>query len=339
MKKNKNILFLIGHPAHVHLFRNFFKSNMKENYFVAALDKDITLDLLRHYNIDFIRIKRAKGTRKLARIWELIRVETVLFFLLIRKKIRIAVSTGGGLLFLPAKILGIKNIIVNEDDYKAVKIYARYSYPNAYRIIKPDALSYENFPNDIYHNSYHELAYLHPDNFEPDKSVLEKYCLKEKKYIIVRLSALKAHHDSNAKGISKELYSKIKKLTKDYDIVESIEGSKTHRIEPWDMHHVMAYAKMLICDSQTMTMEASVLGIPAVRINNIQAEVISELGEKRYFLNFSFDPESSQNIYEKIGEIIHNPNLEEEWSAKKERMLAEKTDLNKWLTNFLNNLD
>ena len=40
------------------------------------------------------------------------------------------------------------------------------------------------------------------------------------------------------------------------------------KINPLDMHHVMAFASLYIGDSQTMAAEAGVLGVPFVRFND-----------------------------------------------------------------------
>ena len=44
----------------------------------------------------------------------------------------------------------------------------------------------------IKYHSYHELAYLHPNNFKPDSTVVDKYFPSYKPYFILRFAQLNA---------------------------------------------------------------------------------------------------------------------------------------------------
>lgn len=46
------------------------------------------------------------------------------------------------------------------------------------------------------------------------------------------------------------------------------------RINPLDMHHVMAFASLYIGDSQTMAAEAGVVGTPFVRLNDFVGTIV-----------------------------------------------------------------
>jgi len=58
-----NILFDIGHPAHVHLFKNLIFYFKKKGYKITVVsrDKDLTIYLLNHYKIPHIVISKAKS--------------------------------------------------------------------------------------------------------------------------------------------------------------------------------------------------------------------------------------------------------------------------------------
>ena len=66
------ILVDIGHPAHVHFFKNFIHE-MKEHgheFVVTTRDKEITLHLLRAYDIDHIVVGRVgRGKIGLIKEW------------------------------------------------------------------------------------------------------------------------------------------------------------------------------------------------------------------------------------------------------------------------------
>ncbi len=155
--------------------------------------------------------------------------------------------------------------------------------------------------------------------------------------MIIRLSALKAHHDTRAKGISTELLNKIKSLLTDYTIIESHELKKQYQIKPWDMHHVLAFAKIIICDSQTMAAEAMVLGTPSIRINTFVGRIsyLEEL-ENKYKLGYGILPDKKNytNILNTIKYLADDKEVDTHWQAKRQKMLSDKIDLNQWMIDF-----
>lgn len=56
------ILVDIGHPAHVHLFKNLIWSLKKKGHevHITARDKEIVLQLLNNYKFDYTLISRSK---------------------------------------------------------------------------------------------------------------------------------------------------------------------------------------------------------------------------------------------------------------------------------------
>ena len=63
---------------------------------------------------------------------------------------------------------------------------------------------------------FFELAYLHPNNFKPDISVLDDLGMDiNDKYVVIRFVSWNAHHDIGHKGMSLEIKKKlIKELEK-----------------------------------------------------------------------------------------------------------------------------
>jgi predicted glycosyltransferase len=211
-------------------------------------------------------------------------------------------------------------------------------YPFSSRIVNPDCLKYSKWNNKrVLHQSYHELAYLHPNHFTPDPAILEKYDLTPYQYIVVRRSALIAHHDKGVVGL-KDVWQSVEKRVKGYPKVISTENEKSHQIKPWDMHHVLAFARLLISDSQTMSAEAGVLGVPYLRYNNFVGKIsyLEEL-EKKYHLGFGFYPgRDDENLVNTLGRLLHLDidHIRQEWHEKMQKMLSEKYDLTQWMIDY-----
>ena len=247
----------------------------------------------------------------------------------------VALGTSVSIAHLTA-LSNIPSFNFNEDDDSSTPVYSLLTYPFSTKVINPTCIRYNLWKNKrVFIPSYHELAYLHPNNFSPDRTVIEKYGLKEKNYIVARFSALQAHHDIGQKGISNSLWKKIKDVCLDYQIVISVENNMSHQIDPWDLHHVLAFSKLLISDSQTMTVEGAVLGIPTVKVNSFKdmSSVINEL-ESRYKLSIGYLPQEETKVLNTIEKLLKNDDIELIWAQRREKMLGEKIDYNQWLIEY-----
>ncbi|MFM7979739.1 MAG: hypothetical protein ACKPKO_10525, partial [Candidatus Fonsibacter sp.] len=92
-------------------------------------------------------------------------------------------------------------------------------------------------------------------------------------------------------------------------------------IEVSDMHQLMSQAKGIVSDSQSMSVEACMLGIPNIRINSSKGKisVLNNL-ETRYKLTKSFSS-TEFKIYDL--DYIFNANLSE-FEKNRERLLKDK---------------
>lgn len=335
------VIFDLGHPAHFHLFKHTITVLIDSGHDVEiiARQKDCLVDLLEEAKRPYHLVAR-KGNGLAALGWQTLRAFRIAISLGRAK--RTDFMAGTSVVVGPAaRLTGATSLIFNEDDAKAAPIFAKLAYPAAHYIITPDCLKFENYgKKHITYPGYHELAYLHPGNFVPRKEILRKYNLEEKRYIVVRFSALKAHHDIGAKGISNSLWKKIEKLLNEYEVLKSMENSKAHQIKPCDMHHVLAYAKMVISDSQTMTIEGSVLGIPSIRINTFvgKSSVIDEL-ERQYKLAIGILPDKEDDILRTIQSVLGGPETDKTWAERRAQLLREKVDFNQWMTAFFEDLE
>jgi predicted glycosyltransferase len=97
-----------------------------------------------------------------------------------------------------------KTISFNDDDADIVPIIAATSYTVAHAVLVPNVTRMERYERKARrYNGSHELFYLHPDRFRPDSSIYELLGIRSsQRFAIIRLSALKAHHDIGIRGIS-----------------------------------------------------------------------------------------------------------------------------------------
>lgn len=230
------------------------------------------------------------------------------------------------------KYLNIPAVNVNEDDADIVPLYSWLSYPWATEILSPVCCNNGRWAgNTTTYKGYHELAYLHPDHFFPDKNIVSRYIDPASTYFILRFSGLKAHHDSGVRGIDNDLAKKLVSMLSEYgDVYITSERPLDEYFEPYrlhikakDIHHILAYATVVIGDSQTMSAEAGVLGTPFIRFNDFVGKIgyLKELEEK-YKLGFGITPDQPDELL-RISEELASLDLKDQYQKRREFMLSE----------------
>jgi len=260
---------------------------------------------------------------------------------------KIELLSGSTLSFASRVICRIPVIVTGEDDSNVVPRYAGMVYPYSSCILTPVVCNNGKWEKkSIKYNSYHELAYLHPNHFSPDKQIVEKYFSVEKPYFIIRFAKLNAHHDNGIQGINAEIAQRIIDILKPYgDIYITSERELEPQFEqyrmainPLDIHHVMAFAQMYIGDSQTMAAEAGVLGVPFVRFNDFVGKIgyLREL-EDVYQLGFGIRTNEKEKLFSTISQVVEMKDRTNVFQQRRARMLSEKIDYAQFLTWFIEN--
>ena len=341
-----NILFDINHPAHVHLLRNAYFLLTQDGHQVMVVVKEIlsAMMLMDLYGIPYLNIGKKDDALMKKGLDQLV-YDRRLLKLVRQHGIEMGVGSSINIAHV-SRLSKMKSIILDDDDDEVEPLFAQFGHPFADTILSPVDTPRKS-KKTIYVNAYHELAYLHPNRFTPDTSVLDDAGVKAgEPYFILRFNAFKAHHDVGVVGLTIENkrrlvdYLKTKGkvfITTERDIDDEFKPYQL-KVSPEKAHSLMYYATMLVGDSQTMTSEAAVLGTPAIRCNTFVGRIhYLEEEEHKYGLTYGFRPEQSEAMFAKIDELLSMPNLKEEWQARRQKMLSEKIDYAQFLTWFIEN--
>jgi predicted glycosyltransferase len=343
-----NYLFHLGHPAHFHLFKNVIKELKQKNNRVTIVikKKDVLEKLLIEEGSAYINmLPEGRKDSKTGIALGLLKRDIKLFSHCMNNKYDLMIGTSPEITHV-GKLLGIKSICVNEDDAAAVPLFAKLSYPLASEILTPESCDNGAWnERSIKYNSYHELAYLSPEYFEPNLSYLKYYNLVQP-FSIIRFSKLNAHHDAGVKGISdnlaKAIISKANKfgsvyITSEKELNNELEEHRLD-INPLHIHHVMAFANLFIGDSQTMAAEAAVLGTPALRFNDFVGRLgyLDEL-EYKYKLTYGIKTADPQKLLNKIDELFSIPGIKNIWNIRRQVMNKDKINLTRFMLWFIEN--
>jgi uncharacterized protein len=325
------ILFDIGHPAHVHLFKNPRKILIERgwNVFVLARDKEVTRTLLEDYGIEYI-----PGTKKRSGISSF--VEFIEWYMVARKvineyPIHIVASIGSPAGAWAAKLSGIPHLAFNDTE---TALSQRLFYkPASTHIYTPSCLLADFGPKQIRYHGTHDLAYLRPEWFTPDISVRNQMGLmQEEPYVILRFVSWEATHDWARKPMATDFKRTIVSIVKDkYRLFISAEGylppdleQYRLRIRPCNLHDAMAFASAVVGDGSTTITEAAALGVPALYISPFAGSFgVIEFYKKYGLLSSSKSQRESINI---LQEYLRNPATEDR-KILKSRMLSETIDV------------
>jgi len=333
------ILIDIGHPGHMHLFKHFACEMQKRGheFLFTCRQKEFEIELLESAEFNYKSFGKHYKTTT-GKIWGLLKFNLLILRTAIKFKPDIFLSAGS---IYAAQVAWLvrKNHIALEDtgNMEQVKIYRPFSTC----ILTPCSLNKKLGEKQICYSGYHELAYLHPKRFKPDKSIFELLGIeKNERYIIIRFVSWNATHDLGQKGINLEtkklLVNKLSKICKVFITSEAFIPSELTKFEvkipPDRIHDLLAYSDLYIGEGATMSNESSILGIPAIYVNSRKA-CIGDL--EKYGLLFHY--KNSKGVLEKAFELLDKPNLKKEFQERRKKMLADKIDVTAFMIWFVEN--
>ena len=364
-----NIGIFLGHPAHFHYFKNTARQLETDGHkvFFAVKEKDVLRQLMDNAGLSYTIVRENRASKsKLALIKSVLKIDWNVGQFVKNNKIDLLFGT---IISYTTRLLYHKPIITcNEDDARIVPQYAFQAYPLSQCTIAP--ASCDNWlweRKTVHFPGYLELAYLHPNNFTPKAEVVKSYGIDvEKPYFIMRFSSLNAHHDNGIKGINTEIAQRLIDtlsphgriyITSERPLEPQFEQYRI-KINPLDMHHVMAFASLYIGDSQTMAAEAGVLGVPFVRYNDFvgrigylrELEDVYELGYGIHASalpadspirksNGAVQPSGTEALYKAVEQLVAMDAAERHavYQQRRKKMLSDKIDCAKFLTYFIEN--
>lgn len=348
-------LIAVNHPAQYHFFKIIYASLINRGHSVVFVikDKDILAELMRNEGVNYHqllkkRVGKSKATILIKGFVDIISQGLALFKFVINYKPDVMFGTDYSITHV-GKIIGVPSIVFNEDDFNINKFFCKLSYPWASCIISPAVCDVGKYNyKKINYEGYQKLAYLHPNVFQPDKSIVNKYLDINDTYFLIRLVSFSAGHDIEMKhgGINEQVLKEIiNKLEKHGDVYISSEAKipeqflkhKLH-IDVKDIHHLMAFASLIIADSQSMIVEASMLGTPTIRFNSFvgKISVLEEL-QNKYELTTGISNNRPDLLMEKITVLLQNEKRETEYRLKRNKMLSHKIDVSGFITWFVEN--
>lgn len=336
-----NILLYFGHPSQYLFFKNAIQllKTKSINCDLLIRSKDVLERLLIENNESYHNIlPEGRNSGDFGTLIGLLKRDIRLYKYIIGKKYDLLIGTDPSLAHI-GFLKRIPVITVLEDDINVIPKLAKTTFPFTSVILTPNGCKTGRHEHKtIHYAGYMKLAYLHPGQF------LKKSPILEKPYFLIRLSKLDAHHDKNIHGFYHKLLKElIEKLEQNGNVYISSEGDLENdllkyqlKINPAEMQQILANAKLFVSDSQSMSMEAAMLGVPSVRFSDFTGKisVLEEL-EHIYKLTFGIGTNSPSALFNKIDELLSIKDPEKEFEKRRSKMLNDKINVTPFLVWFI----
>lgn len=349
MKNNNRIAVFLGHPAHYHMFKHVTEALEKKGFEVDFLvkRKDMLEELVRRSGHGYyvVRKHERNKTGKLGLMWSLVSMEISVVAYILRRRPRMLIGTYAPVV---SHLTRVPMIVCCEDDASVVPRFAKTSYPYAAAILAPQFCDGGQWDSKMtkYHG-FQKLAYLHPNWFKPSWDVVASRLRNaDRPFILMRFAKLRAHHDEGIGGVTNDIaLGLINRISSHYDVYITSERPLSSELEPYrlkidplEIHQWLFFSTLYIGDSQSMAVEAAMLGTPGIRFNDFAGRigVLEEL-EHQYNLTFAIPSSEPQRLYDKVEELLAMNDLKEVFQQRRQKMLSEQIDVTAFFVWFIEN--
>lgn len=338
-----NILFDVGHPAHVHFLRILARRLEDDGWscLFTVRNKPIIINLLEHYGFSYIVCGNHKKSIS-GKIAGLVTITWTLFRLSRRFKPDIFMNASPSAAFV-AWLLGKPHIAL-EDTFNMEQV--RLYLPFTSLVLTGDYPHPSLGKKELRYPGYHELAYLHPYVYTPDATVLDKLGIKKnERYAVIRFVSWNASHDRGMKGIPDTYKIRVvKELSSLLRVFVSAEGDVPRDlldyvldIPPYQIHDVLANACLYFGEGATMAEESSMLGVPSIFVSSAPDHgLYQELVNRQLLYLFSCSVNDIIKALDLSVMIAKSETYREVQIKRRDLMLENRIDVSSFLHWLIN---
>ncbi|MCP5159880.1 MAG: DUF354 domain-containing protein [Gammaproteobacteria bacterium] len=327
-------LFDINHPAHVHFFRYpiALLQGRGHEVVVTSRAKEMAMPLLDELGIIHHPLSALKGKGLLGLSRELLQRDAALYRIVRHEKPQVLASIGGTFIAHVGWLTRTPSLVFY--DTENARLQNAITYPLASQVITPRCYrGWTPRHRTLRYDGYHELSYLHPDRFTPDRHLAEQNGLDPTRdNFFIRCVSWQANHDLGEKGWSTallgQLVSWLATLGKVHISSETpLPTDLTGYAYPGKVsavHHVMRYCRLFIGESATMASECAVLGVPAIYAAHTGRGYTDEQ-EQRYGLVANLREFDLDRLRETITALLKRPTTD--YQARRQALLVDTIDV------------
>lgn len=341
------VLFDVVHPAHVHFYKHIATELRSEGVPVLILSraKDATNALLADLDLPYRSHGRPHDST-VGQAAELAnRVRSILGEAREFKPTLVLTRNPAGA--LASRLVNGAISVFDTDDGRAAGLHYRLGAAAAHVVTAPSCLS-DTGGRDVHkYPGLKALAYLHPKRFRPDPQIRQSLDVGARPFALLRLVSMTASHDRKAQGIQPELLRQLlERLTATMEVFVSMEkdlplpaGTRQLPTAPSDLHSVVAEADFYLGDSQTMAIEAALLGTPVLHLSSWSGKLdCLEYLQERQMIT-SFHPRQTNAITASLATTLRNVRETKRLQMDRaSRFAAPEYDVTQWYVQLIHRL-
>ena len=336
---NKKILVDIGHPAHIHYFKNLatILSAKGYDFLFVVREREATIDLIKQTGFNYI--SRGKGSNGLlGKFYYMIKIDFKIYQIARRFMPDLFLSFSSP--YAAHVAFWMKKTHIAVDDTEHAKLEHLLYRPFTDVILSPSVYKGKKNKKQLFFDAYLELCYLHPNYFTPDCSVVKEIGIhEEEKYVVLRFVSWDASHDVGIKGFSvNEKIKMVKTLEQYCRVFISSERPVPKELEkyllkahPSKFHDILNNASLHVGEGATTASESAVLGVPAIYTNTLYASNCAD--EEKYGLLYQVS-DCDDVITEAVKLLKEETNI---YSERRRMLLADKIDPTAFFVWFIMN--
>ena len=336
------VLFVVGHPAHVHLFKNVVRVLQSHGHeiLVGAVAREVTTRLLDAYGIPYF-VFGSPQPEIVSKALGIVPKDLSLLQNARQFRPDVLVSTGSPYAAQVSAVLDQPHLAFGDTEHAT--LIARLMLPFTDAVCTPDVFEGDLGPKHVRYRGYKELAYVHPKYFQPDPESLDRIGLSRKEpYVLLRFASWDASHDLGDRGFHfagiDEAVAFVREIEAIGRVIVTSERKPVSQLAPYTlpipperMHDVIAFSRLYVGEGATMAAEAGVLGVPWIFVSTRGRGFLTDQ-QKRYGLGFWVrDLDEARRALPSVS----GSGVLDEWKRRRDRMLSEKEDVVEFISNFV----
>lgn len=326
-----HIVVTIQHPAHVHFFRPVVRMVEAEGHRVDvfAREKDLVTYLLDEYGIDYTVLADEPASPWWLPLTQA-KYELRLFEACRRLDPDVLVAIGEPGITHVGKLCGATSILLTDTEHARFQL--NISVPFADLVCTPASFEADFGDHHVCYEGFHELAYLHPDRYDPNPDIRQACGLDpDRKLAVVRLISWEAAHDFGHSGFERteRLVSALESegiqvvVTAEGEVPPGLESNQV-TVPPEHIHDLLYHADVFVGESGTMTLESAILGTPAVFVATFNAGVLKELESTYGLVDILSGEQRTRTAIRRAKAILETePSV---WSRRRQQLLEDTVD-------------
>lgn len=327
------VVVTIQHPGHVHFFKHAIDELQSQGHevHVFARRMGVNLDILDAAGIEYeVLAGESDGLASLAKVQATYEARLLARARTIQPDVVTAI--GGVAAAHVARLVGAESVVFYDTEHAT--LIKSLAYPFADRVVTPECYDGDAGSAQTTYPGMHELAYLHPERFEPDPSVLDDAALDaDDDFVVARFNGWGASHDVGEGGFEDvtEVFDRLEAtgaevvFTSEEPLPDEYQDRRM-TVAPERMHDLLYYADAFVGEGATTAAECAVLGTPAVYVNTLTMGYTREL-EEAYGLLYNFDGADRHEAAIEQAESILGEYDDAKWAERRERLLDDVVDV------------